>query len=363
MTTDTLLTLDEIFDAASDSAPNETARSALEDYHTFLEGSPASREAAHPDPPDVADALDTAPIPTEAAVRLYFKQMGRVPLLSKDEEIELAKCIERGRHAQDALVTGDPTPEAIERWEAQVREGQAAREHLAAANTRLVVSIAKKYVGYGLPFLDLIQAGNVGLLKAIDKFDYHRGNKFSTYATWWIRQSITRTLTTQKRTIRLPVHMESQVRTIRQATQRLEQRLGRRPMPEEIAVEIDEEPQKVERILRYAWTPTSLDMPVGVDGEESGTELGDLIEDEETPSPLETTATTMLHETLASLIDGLETREAWVVRRRFGLHGHRQYTLRELGEKLNLTKERVRQIEAKALRKLRRPMGHLQDYR
>jgi RNA polymerase primary sigma factor len=341
MTTDTLLTLDEIFETPSDSARVEPSSTPLDDYHTFFERD-IEDQGTPPDDDEASLAAGIAQLPVGAAVRLYFKQMGQVPLLSKDEEIELAKQIARGRQAQEALVEGDPTPEEIGRWEQQVREGEAAREHLAAANTRLVVSIAKKYVGYGMPFLDLIQAGNVGLLKAIDKFDPRRGNRFSTYATWWIRQSVTRTLTTQKRTIRLPVHMESQVRTIRQATQRLEQRLGRRPTPEEIAAEIDEAPQTVKQIIRYAWHPTSLDMPVGDDGGERGIELGDLIADEETPSPMQATETTMLHETLTALIDDLTTREAWVVRRRFGLHGHRQYTLRELGEKLDLTKERVR---------------------
>jgi RNA polymerase primary sigma factor len=366
MTHDALLTLDEIFetdDGTDVESEASTTSSALEDFHTFFRDDTADPEDPVGDG-EIEESVmaDVSRIPADSSLSLYFQQMSKVPLLSRDEEIALAKRIERGREAQEALAEGDPPPEKIEEWEAQIRDGQAAREHLAEANTRLVISVAKKYRGY-IPFLDLIQAGNVGLLKAIDKFDYQRGYKFSTYATWWIRQAVSRSLLNHKRTIRIPIHMNDQIRTINRIRRQLEQKLDRRPSPEEIAEEMGEEPQKVRKIIRHSWMSTSLNKPVGHDREEGDAELGNFIEDRETPSPPETTETNMLQEKLSEVIDGLNTREAWILRRRFGLHGHRQHTLKELGRKLGISKERVRQIEGRALRRLRHPMQHLQDYR
>jgi len=287
--------------------------------------------------------------------------MGQVPLLSREEEIELAQSMERARDAQRSLATELHTLEQIADMEEQIRRGRAARRHLIEANTRLVVSVAKRYRGYGLPFLDLIQAGNVGLIKAVDKFDYHRGNRFSTYATWWIRQAATRSLTQHGRGIRIPIHMSDYLRKLDKISQDMEQRLGRRPSYEELAAEVNEDPHKLRRMLRQSQRPVSLNKEVG---DEDTSELEHFIEDESTPPPDETAEDRMLHAQLEKLMATLEPREAWILKMRFGLHGSRTHTLKELGQKLGISKERVRQIQGQALKKLRHPYHHrqLQDY-
>jgi RNA polymerase primary sigma factor len=233
-----------------------------------------------------------------------------------------------------------------------VAEGQAAREHLIKANTRLVVSIAKRYMGRSLAFLDLIQEGNLGLMKAVEKYDYHRGFRFSTYATWWIRQTITRAIADQSRTIRVPVHMIDRIRQVYKAMHNLEQQLGRVPTAEELAEKLQVSAQKVEWILRVSWQPLSLESPVG-DDEES--ELGMFIEDEFSPTPLQSAYQSMLKEKLAEVLSTLSPREARILQMRFGLDDGMSYTLEEVGQKFGLTRERIRQIEGKALRRLRHP--------
>ncbi|HZG60550.1 MAG TPA: RNA polymerase sigma factor RpoD [Anoxybacillus sp.] len=259
-------------------------------------------------------------------VRMYLKEIGRVPLLSAEEEIELAKRIEQG--------------------------DEEAKRRLAEANLRLVVSIAKRYVGRGMLFLDLIQEGNMGLLKAVEKFDYRKGYKFSTYATWWIRQAITRAIADQARTIRIPVHMVETINKLIRVQRQLLQDLGREPSPEEIAEEMDLTPEKVREILKIAQEPVSLETPIG---EEDDSHLGDFIEDQEATSPAEHAAYELLKEQLEDVLDTLTDREENVLRLRFGLDDGRTRTLEEVGKVFGVTRERIRQIEAKALRKLRHP--------
>ena len=271
----------------------------------------------------------------EDPVRMYLKEIGKVSLLSADEEIELAKRMEKG--------------------------DEAAKKRLAEANLRLVVSIAKRYVGRGMLFLDLIQEGNLGLIKAVEKFDYRKGYKFSTYATWWIRQAITRAIEDQARTIRIPVHMVETINKLIRVSRQLLQELGREPTPEEIAEEMDMPVDRVREILKISQEPVSLETPIG---EEEDSHLGDFIQDDNVPVPADAAAFTLLKEQLVEVLSTLTDREQKVLRLRFGLDDGRARTLEEVGKEFNVTRERIRQIEAKALRKLRHPSRSrkLKDY-
>ena len=271
----------------------------------------------------------------EDPVRMYLKEIGKVPLLSAEEEIELAKRMENG--------------------------DEAAKKRLAEANLRLVVSIAKRYVGRGMLFLDLIQEGNLGLIKAVEKFDYRKGYKFSTYATWWIRQAITRAIADQARTIRIPVHMVETINKLIRVSRQLLQELGREPLPEEIAKEMDMPVERVREILKISQEPVSLETPIG---EEEDSHLGDFIQDDNVPVPAEAAAQTLLKEQLDEVLDTLTEREQKVLRLRFGMNDGRARTLEEVGREFDVTRERIRQIEAKALRKLRHPSRSrkLRDY-
>jgi len=298
------------------------------------------------------DVLDLSGISSDDSIGLYLKEMARVPLLTTQEEIKLAKLLERGEAAQRRLSKDGHAPEERRKLERAIDEGRAAREHLIKANTRLVVSIAKKYMGRGVPFLDLIQEGNLGLMKAVEKFDYRRGYRFSTYATWWIRQTITRAIADQGRTIRVPVHMSDRIRRLYKTARRLEQEQGRKPTPEEIAEELKLEPRKVRWMLRVSWRPLSLEKPVG---EEEDNELGSFIEDDTTPTPTQSAYEQLLKEKMEEVLATLTPREARILRLRFGLVDGKSYTLEEVGQKFGLTRERIRQIEGKALRRLRHP--------
>ena len=293
-------------------------------------------------------------ISSDDTVGMYLKEMSRVPLLKPEEEFGIAVRIEDGRSAKSDLLRTQGRKRTLERQrlEALVEDGILAREHIIKANTRLVVSIAKRYMGRGVHFLDLIQEGNLGLMKAVEKYDVHRGFRFSTYATWWIRQTITRAIAGQARTIRIPVHMNDRIRQIYKVTHELEQHLGRVPMPEELAVAMGLDLQKVQWILQVSWLPLSLESPVG-DDEDS--ELGMFIEDELTPTPLQSVYNSMLKDKIDEILSTLTPREARILRLRFGLDTGVPYTLEEVGEKFGLTRERIRQIEGKALRRLRHP--------
>ena len=271
----------------------------------------------------------------EDPVRMYLKEIGKVPLLSAEREIELAQRMEEG--------------------------DEEAKKELAEANLRLVVSIAKRYVGRGMLFLDLIQEGNLGLIKAVEKFDYHKGYKFSTYATWWIRQAITRAIADQARTIRIPVHMVETINKLIRVSRQLLQELGREPLPEEIAKEMDMPVERVREILKISQEPVSLETPIG---EEEDSHLGDFIQDDNVPVPAEAAASTLLKEQLVEVLGTLTEREQKVLRLRFGMDDGRARTLEEVGREFNVTRERIRQIEAKALRKLRHPSRSrkLKDY-
>lgn len=306
------------------------------------------------------DDYDFGDMAFNDTVGLYLKEMARVPLLSSEEEVSVAIRIEAGRDAQKKL-NKSPNSQHADAWRATVADGVEAREHLVKANTRLVVSIAKKYMTRGVPFLDLIQEGNLGLMKAVEKYDYRRGFRFSTYATWWIRQTITRAIADQGRTIRVPVHMSDRIRHVYRIARELEQEHGRKPTPEEIADVLKMDVRKVQWMLRVSWQPLSLEYPVGEDEEN---ELGHFIENETTPTPTEATHQLMLKQKLDELLSTLTPREARILRLRFGLQNGRSYTLEEVGQKFGLTRERIRQIEGRALRRLRHPRRSrkLRDY-
>jgi RNA polymerase primary sigma factor len=293
-------------------------------------------------------------IGSDDTIGLYLKEMAHIPLLSSQEEIELAKRIERAREALNELSQHEKSTNRERRTqlEEQIRDGYLARDHLIKANTRLVVSIAKKYLGNGVPFLDLIQEGNLGLMRAVEKFDYQRGFRFSTYATWWIRQTITRAIADQGRTIRVPVYMTDRIRKMYRILYQMEQKLGYPPSEEELANEMDLDPQKIKWMLRVSWTPVSLESPVG-DDEDS--EFGMFVEDKGSPSPAQAVYQDMLRERINEVLSSLSPREARILRLRFGLDCDRPYTLEEVGQKFGLTRERIRQIEGKALRRLRNP--------
>jgi RNA polymerase primary sigma factor len=305
--------------------------------------------------------VDPSGVDSDDAISLYLREIGNIPLLTAEEEVVLARRLERGRTALRRLGRNGFDLEERERLEKEVREGEAARRHLIKANSRLVVSIAKRYMGHGVPFLDLIQEGNLGLIRAVEKFDHRRGYKFSTYATWWIRQAITRALADQGRTIRVPVHMSEQINKLTQASRRLEQELGREPSIEELATEMSIKPRKVEHLMEIAQRPLSLEMRVG---EEMDSELGDFIEDEETPLPTDVASKELLREEIERLLNSLTPREARVLQLRYGLADGHSYTLEEVGDRFGVTRERIRQIETKAIRRLRHPTRSrkLRDY-
>jgi RNA polymerase primary sigma factor len=307
------------------------------------------------------EEFDLSGVSSDDTVGLYLKEMARVPLLTTEEEVRLAKQLELGYHAAYQLGSNGFNHQRRYELEQAIEQGRMAREHLITANTRLVVSIAKKYMGRGVPFLDLIQEGNLGLMKAVEKFDYRRGYRFSTYATWWIRQTITRAIADQGRTIRVPVHMSDSIRRLYKTSRRLEQENGHKPTPEEIAEELDIEPRKVRWMLKVSWQPLSLERPVG---EEEDSELGSFIEDKSTSTPTQSAYQNLLREKVEEVLATLTPREARILRLRFGLHNGRSYTLEEVGQKFGLTRERIRQIEGKALRRLRHPRRsrQLRDY-
>ncbi|WP_125105968.1 MULTISPECIES: RNA polymerase sigma factor [Gulosibacter] len=299
---------------------------------------------------------------TADPVKDYLKQIGKVPLLDAAEEVDLAMRIEAGLYAEDKLLR-QPDIEAKLKRELKwiVRDGKRAKSHLLGANLRLVVSLAKRYTGRGMQFLDLIQEGNLGLIRAVEKFDYTKGFKFSTYATWWIRQAITRAMADQARTIRIPVHMVEVINKLARVQRQMLQDLGREPTPEELAHELDMTPEKVVEVQKYGREPISLHTPLGEDGD---SEFGDLIEDTEAVVPADAVSFTMLQRQLESLLDSLSEREAGVIRMRFGLGDGMPKTLDQIGETFGVTRERIRQIESKTMAKLRHPSRSqsLRDY-
>ena len=304
------------------------------------------------DPNSMVDSFGT-----DDPVRMYLKEIGKVNLLSSDEEIELAQSMDAGNAAKAQLeelqAAGEEIPDEVKaELDKAIKKGERAKQRLAEANLRLVVSIAKRYVGRGMQFLDLIQEGNLGLIKAVEKFDYTKGYKFSTYATWWIRQAITRAIADQARTIRIPVHMVETINKVIRVSRQLLQELGHDPTPEEIAEEMSMPVERVREILKIAQEPVSLETPIG---EEEDSHLGDFIPDEDASEPAEAASFTLLKEQLVEVLSTLTPREEKVLKLRFGIEDGRTRTLEEVGKEFNVTRERIRQIEAKALRKLRHP--------
>ena len=349
--------LEEIYSALASAGIQYTEESADDDSEDM--------DLSDIDEDDENDSLqlsdDLSNIDTDDTIGLYLKEVSRVPLLSADEEVELAQRIERGRLAREELATVNVTPERRQELRQNIEDSWAARDHLITANSRLVISVAKKYMGRGVPFLDLIQEGNIGLIRATKKFDYRRGHKFSTYATWWIRQAVTRAIADQGRTIRVPVHMGDQINKLLRYQHQLTQKLGRDPSVEELAQELNIPVKKVENMIQVARRPLSLETPT--DDEEDST-LGDFIEDDDVPAPDDSATYNLLKEHLQEILNDLPPREVRILQLRYGLLEGQAYTLEEVGNKMGVTRERVRQIEAQALSRLRHPSIQkiLRDY-
>jgi RNA polymerase primary sigma factor len=322
---------------------------------------PATEEAGESAAEAAKEDFDLSAIGIDDTVSLYLKEISRIPLLTAAQEVEFARGMETGKRARYRLNKDHVSPAERTRLEQKIHEGDLYRQKLIKANFRLVVSIAKKYIGRGVSFLDLIQEGNIGLIRAVEKFDYHRGYKFSTYATWWIRQAITRAIADQGRTIRVPVHMCERINKLTRVSRQLVQELGREPTSDEIAEELNTTSRKVERIIKISQRPLSLEMPVG---EEQDSHLGDFIPDDATLGPTDAASHQLLREQMEDILTSLSPREGRVLQLRFGLKDGKAHTLEEVGKKFGVTRERIRQIEAKALRKLRHPSRSrkLRDY-
>jgi len=354
----TYVTIDDILhffpEAEQDVEQLEEAFAAL-----LSAGIPYLEDATTLEEP--SDEDDFANIDTDDTNGLYLKEVSRGPLLTAEEEVDLAQRIERGRITREELARGNPSVRRRQELRSLIEDGWAAREHLITANSRLVISVAKKYMGRGVPFLDLIQEGNIGLIRATKKFDYRRGHKFSTYATWWIRQAVTRAIADQGRTIRVPVHMGDQINKLLRVQHQLTQKLGREPSVEELADALDVPPKKVENMIQVARRPLSLETPT--DDEEDSV-LGDFIEDDEAPPPDDMATYNLLREHLEDVLNTLPPREVRILQLRYGLLDGQAYTLEEVGRKMGVTRERVRQIEAQALSRLRHPSirRKLRDY-
>ena len=351
----------EQMDSIYDSLEQLGIEVGAEDFLADLpddDGEPAMEEIAEIEEEELVDPntlVDSFNI--DDPVRMYLKEIGKGPLLTADQEVELATTMSAGREAEERVAQAEAdgevlSDEELAQLKKQIKAGEKAKQSLAEANLRLVVSIAKRYVGRGMLFLDLIQEGNLGLIKAVEKFDYTKGYKFSTYATWWIRQAITRAIADQARTIRIPVHMVETINKVIRVSRQLLQELGHDPSPEEISEEMNMPVDKVREILKIAQEPVSLETPIG---EEEDSHLGDFIPDEAASEPSEAASFTLLKEQLVDVLSTLTPREEKVLKLRFGIEDGRTRTLEEVGKEFNVTRERIRQIEAKALRKLRHP--------
>jgi len=354
------ITLDEILEAFPDLEYHLDEVDEL--YSTLQElGVPVLDEAEEEVAPEVAPEkapeefdMDLEGISIDDPVRMYLHEIGRVPLLTPEEEIDLAIQLREGELASQRLASKGNrlSPQEIAQLEERRQAGEQARQHLIQANLRLVVSIAKKYIGRGMSFLDLIQEGNIGLMRATEKFDHTRGYKFSTYATWWIRQAITRSISDQSRTIRLPVHVGETINRLKRVSHRLQQQMEREPTTEEIAEAMGIGAEKVRRVIEASRSPVSLEMPVGKEGD---SRMGDFIEDDRVAPPLDAAAYQLLREQINEVLQKLPERERRIIQLRFGLNDGRYRTLEEVGKEFGITRERIRQIEAKVLRRLRHP--------
>ncbi len=355
------LTMDDLMEASPDGDAQQLSTLMTSLHHRGVDIFDSDSPETDPASPRSHHAHGDT-FASDDPVGLYLKEMSRVPLLSLEEEQSLAHRIEKGRKARKKLeVTGHEAASLRRKMEPLIVDGQEARDHLIKANTRLVVSVAKRYMGHGVPLLDLIQEGNLGLMKAVEKFDPHRGFRFSTYATWWIRQTITRAISDQSRTIRVPVHMGDRIRQLQHTQRELEQSLGRQPHTQELADAVGLPVRKVQWIQKVSLQPLSLESPVNDDEE---AELGQFVEDDTTITPQHNAYLSMLKDKLENVLDELTPREARVLRLRFGLDDGNEYTLEEVGQKFGLTRERIRQIEGAALRHLRHPkrVRELKEY-